>query len=149
MKTKVLAYIIRKKNENFELLIHCHRDFPDAGLQVPAGTVEENEVLEAALFREIEEESGLNDVKLLQKLDHYVFTNPENNEDHDRHVFVLKAADDTKTSWDHVITGSGQDRGLVFCYSWHPVMDLPYLSGRQAESLHLLLELLEDENRAW
>jgi len=54
-KLKVFAYIIRHKNQQAELLVFEHRDYPEAGIQVPAGTVEDQEALEAALMREVEE----------------------------------------------------------------------------------------------
>lgn len=53
--TKVLAYIIH----NNKLLVFKHRDDPEAGIQVPAGTVEQDEDIADALYREILEESGI------------------------------------------------------------------------------------------
>ena len=52
---KVVAYITRGD----ELLVFTHRDSPEAGVQVPAGTVEEGETLDAAVLREVHEETGL------------------------------------------------------------------------------------------
>ena len=59
MKKKVLIYITRTKNERTELLVFKHRDFPDAGIQVPAGSVEGDEEIEDAAIRETQEESGI------------------------------------------------------------------------------------------
>jgi NADH pyrophosphatase NudC (nudix superfamily) len=59
MKNKVLAYITRHQNGLKQLLVFEHRDFPEAGVQVPPGTVEPGEPVESALFREVYEESGL------------------------------------------------------------------------------------------
>lgn len=52
---KVLAYI----TYNDKLLVFTHRDAPEAGVQVPGGTVEPDESIEDALYREIAEESGI------------------------------------------------------------------------------------------
>ena len=52
---KVVAYNTRGD----ELLVFTHREFPEAGVQVPAGTVEEGETLDAAVLREVHEETGL------------------------------------------------------------------------------------------
>jgi len=70
MQLKVLAYITREHKNETQLLVFTHRDYPDAGLQIPAGTVEEGEEIEHALFREIHEESGVthDDLKLIRKL---------------------------------------------------------------------------------
>jgi ADP-ribose pyrophosphatase YjhB (NUDIX family) len=55
MYRRVVAYVLRDR----ELLVFEHRDFPDAGTQVPAGTVEENEAVEVAVVREVCEETGV------------------------------------------------------------------------------------------
>ena len=68
MKHKVLAYITRERDGRRELLTFTHRDHPEAGVQVPAGTVEPGQAIEAALFREIREESGLTNLQLVHKL---------------------------------------------------------------------------------
>ena len=53
---KVTAFIIRKDQEKKALLLFRH---PYAGIQIPAGTVEENETPEQAVRREVLEETGL------------------------------------------------------------------------------------------
>ncbi|MBS4203630.1 NUDIX domain-containing protein [Lederbergia citrea] len=53
---KVTCFITRKKDENLELLLIKH---PNAGIQVPAGTVEINEDFYQAAIREAIEETGL------------------------------------------------------------------------------------------
>jgi len=65
MIEKVVAFIIRKKENQPQLLIFKH---PANGYQIPAGTVEENEELEVALRREVAEETGLKKVQIIQKL---------------------------------------------------------------------------------
>ena len=64
---KVLAYITRGD----ELLVFRHRYFPEAGLQVPAGTVEEGESPHDAVLREAYEESGLQQVRIVRSLGRY------------------------------------------------------------------------------
>lgn len=48
-----------------ELLVFQH---PDAGIQLPAGTVEPGEAFETAALREVEEETGLSNSRLISKL---------------------------------------------------------------------------------
>ena len=50
------------------LLVFTHTDFPEAGIQVPAGTVEHKEEPAAAVLREAEEETGLTDLTLIRCL---------------------------------------------------------------------------------
>ena len=58
---KVTAFIIRESNGVKELLVFKH---PTAGIQIPAGTVEEGEDIETAVKREAEEETGLQFVEI-------------------------------------------------------------------------------------
>ncbi|WP_170169065.1 NUDIX hydrolase [Mesobacillus subterraneus] len=137
MKQKVLAYIIREKHGKQELLVHGHRDYPEAGLQVPAGTAEAGEPLEQALFREIQEETGITDVQLLEKLEVYSYFNEYRNEVQERHVFLLRIIEKLPERWDHIVEGDGEDEGLVFICSWLPIEGLQ-LSGEMGKSLKLI-----------
>ncbi len=53
---KVTAFISRPSDQGHDLLLFQH---PNAGVQIPAGTVEEGETPEAAVLREAAEETGL------------------------------------------------------------------------------------------
>ncbi len=58
---KVTAFITRERDGVKELLVFKH---PTAGIQIPAGTVEEGEDLERAVKREAYEETGLQTVEI-------------------------------------------------------------------------------------
>lgn len=58
---KVTAFITRNKKLNEELLLILH---PNAGIQIPAGTVEKEETVEEALKREVTEETGLKKITI-------------------------------------------------------------------------------------
>ena len=58
---KVTAFVTRECNGVKELLVFKH---PSAGIQIPAGTVEDGENLETAVKREVCEETGLKHVKI-------------------------------------------------------------------------------------
>ena len=58
---KVTAFIVRENNGVKELLVFKH---PNAGIQIPAGTVEVGEDLETAVKREAKEETGLQFVEI-------------------------------------------------------------------------------------
>ncbi|MCG9134442.1 NUDIX domain-containing protein [Candidatus Poribacteria bacterium] len=63
---KVTAFIIRERDGIKELLVFKH---PTAGIQIPAGTVEEGENIEIAVKREVYEETGLQFVEIEDYLD--------------------------------------------------------------------------------
>lgn len=58
---KVTAFIVRERCGVKELLVFKH---PTAGVQIPAGTVEEGEDIETAVKREAYEETGLQSVEI-------------------------------------------------------------------------------------
>jgi 8-oxo-dGTP pyrophosphatase MutT (NUDIX family) len=62
---KVTCFITRPGDRGTDLLLFRH---PDAGVQIPAGTVEPGETPEAAAMREATEESGLTGLVLLRYL---------------------------------------------------------------------------------
>ena len=59
---KVTAFVTRPGPGGEELLLFRH---PNAGIQIPAGTVEEGETIEQAVLREVAEETGLENVRLV------------------------------------------------------------------------------------
>ena len=93
---KVMAYITRGN----ELLIFRQPDFPEAGLQVPGGTLEPGEDPAAGVMREAIEETGLGDLRLVRFLGEQVREMVEagKGETHHRYFFEL-ATDDTRAGW--------------------------------------------------
>ena len=64
VRPKVLAYVVRPGETGPELLVFDHVGIPEAGTQVPAGTVDPGERPEQALVREVLEETGVAQVVL-------------------------------------------------------------------------------------
>jgi 8-oxo-dGTP diphosphatase len=126
-RRRVLAYITRERNGRTELLVFAHRDHPEIGIQVPAGRLEADEELEAGLRREVEEEAGVTNIRIVRELpgfeDHY----GSRYENHGFHVVLEEEAPD---EWDHVVRGTGDDAGLAFRYRWVPLDPDPHLFDR-------------------
>lgn len=137
MQHKVLAYITHQRDADLQLLVFDHRDYPDAGTQVPAGTVEDGEPVEAALWREVLEEAGLKaaQLRLVRKL----AEQPDATFRNTRHVYHLAALDDLPDAWTHLVRGAGGDRGLVFVYRWETLPLTFELAGRQGSWLRLIV----------
>jgi len=65
MLEKVTALVLRPARKGVEILVFEH---PNAGLQLPAGTVDPGEKPPEAVLRELREETGLTEVRLVKKL---------------------------------------------------------------------------------
>jgi ADP-ribose pyrophosphatase YjhB (NUDIX family) len=98
-KIKVYAYIIHAD----QLLVFSHTDHPEAGIQIPGGTVEENESLDGAILREVHEESGLCSLVIRQYLGPSTYNCVEKHEIHHRHYYHLECIDasEIRPSWRH------------------------------------------------
>ncbi|MBP2111222.1 NUDIX hydrolase [Paenibacillus silagei] len=132
---KVLAYI----TYNDKLLVFTHRDAPEAGVQVPAGTVEPDESVEDALYREIAEESGIEqqELRLVKHLKTYLYYAEHKQQRHERHVYWLEFVHEPLPAWEHRISAAGEDAGLVFDYYWVPVQEA-VLAGGQGYCLDIM-----------
>ncbi len=138
MVHKVLAYIVRQSHGQRALLVFRHRDYPEAGLQVPAGTVDPGEDAGAALVREIGEEAGLQpaQVRVVKKLAEHV----EAELNQLRHIYHVAPVGELPERWSHTVLGNGGDGGMVFEFYWvAPSAELK-LAGGQERFLHLLGE---------
>lgn len=99
LKHKVFAYI----THGDRLLVFAHPNAPEAGIQVPAGTVEPDEPFEAAAMREAAEETGLAGLELVGFLgDQLVDCRPYGRDElNHRHFYHLRCTTDPPTAWRH------------------------------------------------
>jgi 8-oxo-dGTP pyrophosphatase MutT (NUDIX family) len=112
---KVLAYITRGN----ELLVFTHRDFPEAGLQIPAGAIKPGESPQDAVLREVYEETGLSEIAVVKFLGRYSYDmNPYKDEIHDRHVFHLKLTAPTSSTWQHEERHAEGEPPITFMCQW-------------------------------
>ncbi|WP_121820738.1 NUDIX hydrolase [Halostella salina] len=114
---KVCAYLTRGGGE---LLVFEGPEYD--GLQVPKGTVEPDETPVAALFREVEEESGLRLDTEVTCLARDVWTRRRSPPKRYVRHFFHATVDEPRDRWTHTVTGDGDEEGLEFAFSW---VDLP------------------------
>lgn len=110
---KVLIYII----SNGHLLVHTHSDFPEAGFQVPGGSIDEGESAIEAARRELYEEAGLMLDAAATIVHRELFHAPWNEQVYDRH-FVAIHCDIPTQDFRHVVSNGALDKGLVFDLFW-------------------------------
>lgn len=136
---KVVCYVTRSRGASLDLLVFDHRDDPEAGTQVPAGTVDPGEAPDAAADRELFEETGLRDLPRLGMLDARGWMNPASGNLHLRRVYHYHA-EAAPDAWDHVATGSSDENGKVFRCRWLPIEEARrVLAGGFGRSIELLL----------
>ncbi len=109
-----------------------HADFPDAGVQVPNGTVEPGEAIEHAAAREVHEETWLTQLDGL----HFIgaSTQPpfaDGGENEERNFFLMHVEGDVLDTWIHRVGGNGADKGMHFRYYWLSLDPALELAGGQ------------------
>ena len=145
---KVFAYITHRNR----LLVFRHTDFPEAGIQVPAGTVMTGEVLEAAVLREAEEETGLRDLTIKTYLGDQVRNMADVGKDeiHHRHFYHLLCGGDPAEEWLHDETdpSDGSPSPIHFEFFWAEMPDqIPELIADHGFMLPQLKERMGSENQ--
>lgn len=118
---KALAYIVR----DGQLLVFVQPQSPDAGVQVPAGTVRSSEEPEAAVVREVAEETGLTDVDVVECLGVYEYDMSEygREEVQERHVFQLQVTGPVSRGWTHYEEHDGLAPPEPFSFFWLPLAE--------------------------
>lgn len=140
LKRKVLAYITKGEKSDRQILVFEHKGNPEAGLQVPGGTIEKDELLLDALYREIEEETGIyrDDLILkgkVNKTNHF----PENRSIvYERNIFHLEFIGVEAEGWEHRVRGGGEDEGMTFCHRWVRIDKLPELAANQDQDIDFI-----------
>lgn len=144
MRRKVLAYITHANR----LLVFRHVDFPEAGIQVPGGTVEPGEDWEAAALREATEETGLSDLRLIgllgeRKFDLAPYGRDEVNL---RRFYHLRCEGQPPEVWRHaeLAPSEGPPDPIMFECFWAPLPDgVPALVAEMGALLPALVRAMQ------
>jgi len=116
---KACACLVDHRNR---LLVFLHPG--DAGMQLPKGTVEPGESPEAAVRRELLEESGIaydGELLPLGTLDRECEAGIEGNQEKASqlwHLFLMRAQAPLPEHFEHTASGSPEEHGLLFRFSW-------------------------------
>ncbi|GCE15638.1 DNA mismatch repair protein MutT [Tengunoibacter tsumagoiensis] len=145
VKRKVFAYITHQQ----KLLVFSHPHAPEAGIQVPAGTIEEGETPEQAVLREAFEETGLTHLILHgflgeQERDMADFGREEI---HQRYFYHLLYQGQPPAVWQHTEHFSSTSRDPhIFEFFWATLPDqVPTLIADHGLLLPQLIERLQYE----
>jgi ADP-ribose pyrophosphatase YjhB (NUDIX family) len=136
---KVVAYVIHTGR----LLVFEHVDEPEAGVQVPAGTVRPGEDLRAAVLRETFEETGLEHVRIVRYLGVRSHdARVSHGQLHERHFFQVGCTATTPESWIHHELHDGLQPPTAFRFAWVALND--HMLNLVAEFGALLDEVIEN-----
>ncbi|MEU4782178.1 NUDIX domain-containing protein [Micromonospora sp. NPDC023633] len=135
-RVRVAAYVIRHSGSGPQLLVFDHMGTPDAGTQIPAGGVKPGETLHDAVLREVAEETGLTDISVVSELAIEHKPHPETGRPRRTTYFHVQAPADTSDSWQHTVTGTGQDSELQFVCRFVSLPLQTHLADHQDAQLH-------------
>jgi 8-oxo-dGTP pyrophosphatase MutT (NUDIX family) len=116
---------------------------PGVPYRFVGGNVDYGEDIEEALLREIVEESGLNNLRIVRKLGIQNYYKEYIDANVERHDFLLVTSNTLPESWEHRVTGGGGDDGIVFRFKWlkteeHELIDPEFRNYLNKEYIHEL-----------
>ena len=115
-KRKVLAYI----TQGDRLLVFRQPDYLSWGIQVPGGSIEPGEDHDAAVIREVEEETGLRNVEISAYLGSLFTARPEHMRE--LHCYHLTVTQPVPEQWRHYELHSTSRVGpIAFDFFWVPI----------------------------
>lgn len=141
---KALIYVTQGRR----LLVLAHPFHPDAGLQVPGGTIRDGEDPRAAAAREVVEETGLADVVIGDRLGEatYRWRLPDRDRLDHRFFFHATVGTPVPETWRHY-EAQAEDGSppIAFDFSWWDLSgDLPPLVHGQGEMLPSLIASMRE-----
>jgi 8-oxo-dGTP pyrophosphatase MutT (NUDIX family) len=104
VKRKAFAYVTYwRPVDGHRLLVFSHPNAPEAGIQVPAGTMRPDERPDEAALREAYEETGLSSLEMVSFLGEHLhdLSGPGRDEIHHRHFFHIRCVGEPPTVWRH------------------------------------------------
>ncbi|MCE7792941.1 NUDIX domain-containing protein [Salipaludibacillus sp. CUR1] len=132
---KAYGYVTRVKDGRVQVLVFQH-PVPEAGVQIPKGTVETEEAPDEGVIREMKEETGLNDVHLNHLLAEDLWKNNDGAVHH-RYFYKLTVSD-APDEWVWNPAGGGEEEGLTFRFFWISAAEERGLIRGHGDYLHLI-----------
>jgi 8-oxo-dGTP pyrophosphatase MutT (NUDIX family) len=118
IRRRAVVYATRDRNGRTELLTIEAVEYPEEGIQVPAGRIDHDEELEAGLWRELAEETGITRGRFVGELPDFRCLYETFSRNHAFHVVV---EEETPDLWEHRVHGKGADSGLTYICRWVPL----------------------------
>jgi 8-oxo-dGTP pyrophosphatase MutT (NUDIX family) len=128
---KAFAYV----TNGGRIVVFSHPDYPEAGIQVPAGTMRPDESPEDAVLREAFEETGLEDLRIerflgeqeVERVSDEEIERFGGRELHHRFFFHLSYSGESPDVWQHYELHDGLRPPTLFDLFWAPIDAVPDL----------------------
>ncbi|MEK9156645.1 MAG: NUDIX domain-containing protein [Patescibacteria group bacterium] len=136
---KVVVYCVH----DGRLLVFRHVDFSfeEVGIQVPAGSIRENESPKDTALRELQEETGLDAFEIIGDLGIATYDMaPYRNEVQNRHFFLARITDTLPDRWKSVEEHDGKQSPTNLECFWIPLKSAHILQAGQGALLYTLNE---------
>ena len=149
VRQKVYGYILRSTRAGSQLLVFQHVDFPEAGIQVPGGTVEPGEAPIDAALREAQEETGMNGLAIHQALG-TVWRDMRGlgvQEVHHRRYYQMRCPEQVQETWiaNEETPSDGSEGPIALRFFWVSLESVPVLLGGMDEMLAKVRPDVEDD----
>jgi 8-oxo-dGTP pyrophosphatase MutT (NUDIX family) len=142
VRKRVVAFVTREREGITELLVFDYEGMTE----LPGGRIDPHESMEKGIAREVEEETGVADVRVVEELaDAPEFDHLYGRGAHETHVFHLVTEAKTPRAWEHHVTGTGMDASLVYACRWVPLDECPPLWGKPDPLVERLRESIAKE----
>lgn len=112
---KVYGWFIRYRQGEAQLLVFTA---PDGSFRFPDGTVKANEELLDGLRRELREEMGISDFKVIRKLGSHAYYKPDVRKNVLRNDYSLSETTPLLDEFSYTVQSHDKDDGMVFDYHW-------------------------------
>ena len=139
-RNRVFTYITNCDH----LLVFDHVDFPDAGTQIPGGTIEPGELPESAAIREAREETGIHELTVSSLIaTERVNLKPFGKDEIINSWFYhIQYEGELGERWQHseLTPGDGSSRPILFELYWISLQHEITLNGADGRYLHKVRE---------
>jgi GrpB-like predicted nucleotidyltransferase (UPF0157 family)/8-oxo-dGTP pyrophosphatase MutT (NUDIX family) len=138
-ESKVIAVIFRKDITGFSLLVYKAQTSPNMGYRFPGGGInpQENEI--DALYREIEEETGLSKDKMtyFRKIGSLEYFKPGIGKMVKRHDFLLMINEQGPNEFSFSVTSNDKDNETIFDFEWIPLSRYPEIDKELSQFINI------------
>lgn len=97
-------------------MVFKHKNIPEAGIQIPKGTVKEDEDTFSAVIREVQEETGIQRFEV-EKLITEDYWENDDGAMHKRYFYKI-VCNEMADEWEYNPTGGGEEEGITFQFFW-------------------------------